>query len=212
MRLRLLPPDERAVRRYVETLWLPYHRELESTVDAHALADDVDLVASEVEFRRDWVEADGNRVWVAFDGDAASEADAGGSATREPGTGDDGARAGGTGGDDAGEEAVRPDAADAFARPELTAVGFVTTEVSASPSVFDVPDRLRVGDVYACEPYRGAGLAPELVRRAAADARERDCAELVLDVDVDNERAIAFYESLGFETVRRRLSRPVEEL
>ncbi|MDG5758064.1 hypothetical protein QA600_01775 [Natronococcus sp. A-GB1] len=51
MELRRLRPDEAAVRRYVEALWLPYHRELESIVDGHALADDVDLVAAEVAHR-----------------------------------------------------------------------------------------------------------------------------------------------------------------
>jgi ribosomal protein S18 acetylase RimI-like enzyme len=42
MEIVRLPTDEAALRRYVESLWLPYHRELERTVDHRALADDVD--------------------------------------------------------------------------------------------------------------------------------------------------------------------------
>ena len=85
-------------------------------------------------------------------------------------------------------------------------VGFVTTEIDEVPSVFDRPDRLVVGDIYVREPYRGTGLSHRLIDRAAERAREAGCAELALDVDVDNERAIGFYEKLGFETYRRRMT------
>lgn len=64
-----LPADERAVRRLVETLWLPYHRELEATVGGHALADDVDLPDAEVAFRLDWLDTTGHGAWVAVNGD-----------------------------------------------------------------------------------------------------------------------------------------------
>ena len=91
-------------------------------------------------------------------------------------------------------------------------VGFVTTDVDGSPSVFDRPDRLVVGDVYVREEYRGTGLAAELVERATERAREVDCDELALDVDADNERALAFYEKLGFETHRYRMRVGVNDL
>ena len=48
--------------------------------------------------------------------------------------------------------------------------------------------------------------------RAKRRAAETDCSELVLDVDVDNERALAFYEKMGFETLRRRMRVAVDEL
>lgn len=63
-----LPADERALRRYVERLWLPYHRELEATVESHALADGADLPDAEVAFRRDWLDAVDREAWVAVDG------------------------------------------------------------------------------------------------------------------------------------------------
>ena len=90
--------------------------------------------------------------------------------------------------------------------------GFIATSVDEAPSVFDRPDRLVVGDIYVRDSYRGTGLADELMARAAARAEEADCPELALDVDVDNERALAFYEKLGFGTLRHRLHVAVDEL
>ncbi|PSQ16177.1 GNAT family N-acetyltransferase [Halobacteriales archaeon QS_8_69_26] len=181
MQLHELPADEAAVRRYVEELWLPYHRELAATAGRHELADDVDVVEEEVAFRLDTLDDDGHRTWIAVD-DGELDDD-----TRE-------------------EEPV--DLAEMDAR----FAGFVTTDVSEAPSVFDRPDQLRIGDVYVREPYRGEGLARTLVDRVADRAREAGCAEVTLDVDVDNDRALAFYEKLGFETTRRTMAVAVEDL
>ncbi|MFD1514063.1 GNAT family N-acetyltransferase [Halomarina rubra] len=79
-------------------------------------------------------------------------------------------------------------------------VGFVAATLDEAPSVFDRPDRLLVTDIYVRESYRGTDIARELVERARTWAREVGCDELTLDVDVGNDRAIAFYEKLGFET------------
>lgn len=89
-------------------------------------------------------------------------------------------------------------------------LGFVTTQVDTAPSVFTRPDRLVIGDIYVVPPARGDSVAESLVARAVAAAEEAGCAELALDVDVDNERARAFYRRLGFEPIRHRLTAPVE--
>jgi len=78
--------------------------------------------------------------------------------------------------------------------------------------VFDRPDRLLVGDFYVRERHRGDGLARELLDRAVRRAREVGCPELTLDVDVDNERALGFYEKVGFEPYRHKMAAPTDEL
>jgi len=177
--LRRLPAEEMPVRRFLRRLWLPYHRELEATVDDHQLADDVDLVEEELPFRLDRLEADGYRLWVAVDGTSGGSDD--------------------------------PNI-DSLASTAGNLLGFIATDVDRSPSVFDRPDRLVIGDVYVREGYRGSGLARELLERATERARAAGCDELALDVDVDNDRAIAFYEKLGFETRRHRTTVAVDDL
>lgn len=176
MELYSLPADEDAVRRYVEELWLPYHRELEAIVDAHALADTdtTDLLAAEVEFRLERLEMRDYRTWIAVD-ECCDE-----------------------------KHGNRPLADGEFA-------GFVSTEIDESPPVFDRPDRLVVGDIYVREPYRGTSLAHDLIDRATKRAQEATCPELALEVDADNDRAIAFYEKRGFETDRHRMTMPVTD-
>jgi len=94
--------------------------------------------------------------------------------------------------------------------PDLELTGLLLTSVDECPDPFDRPDRLVVGELYVAEAHRGTGLADRLMERAERDARERNCGELRLDVDADNERAMAFYEKLGFEPYRRQLTRSVE--
>ncbi|WP_435362221.1 GNAT family N-acetyltransferase [Haloarchaeobius sp. DFWS5] len=80
--------------------------------------------------------------------------------------------------------------------------GFVAAEIDDAPSVFDRSDRLFVCDIYVRESYRGTGLAEDLFDRLRTWGRETGCTECSLDPHVDNERAIAFYEKLGFETTQ----------
>lgn len=84
-------------------------------------------------------------------------------------------------------------------------IGFITTTVDAAPPVFDQPDRLLIGDLYVCPAHRGTGLAERLLETAGRRAREVDIDEVVLEVDVKNRRARAFYERCGFEAYRYTL-------
>ncbi|MFC6723936.1 GNAT family N-acetyltransferase [Halobium palmae] len=89
--------------------------------------------------------------------------------------------------------------------------GFVAAELDEAPSVFDRPDRLFVCDIYVREPYRGTGLATDLFDRLGEWARETGCEEFSLDPHADNDRALAFYEKLGFETTQYHMVASVED-
>lgn len=80
--------------------------------------------------------------------------------------------------------------------------GFIATDVDECSPSFDRPRRLIICDFYVEEVCRGSGLAHDLVDRARLWARENECPEFKLEVDVGNDRALAFYEKLGFEPAR----------
>lgn len=52
--------------------------------------------------------------------------------------------------------------------------------------------------------WQGRGLGREMLRELLGTARERGCAEMLLEVAADNSAAIALYESEAFEVISRR--------
>lgn len=194
MEFRELPADEDAVRRYVEDLWLPYQRDLAAVVDDHDLVDGEDVADSEVDFRLGKLDSETYEMLVAVDPEERDEGDSG-VADADKGDGKDA-----DGGDDKDADAAG------------TPVGFIATDVDEAPEVFERPDRLLVCDFYVVEAYRGRGLAGDLLARAVERAREEGCPELALEVDVDNERALAFYEKVGFGTARMEMHAAVEDV
>ena len=159
------------MRRFVEELWVPYHRDLEAAVGSHVMAEDVD-VDDIVEFRTDYFDDPSRRLWVALD------------------------------------DVDNP----AGTLPELDATfaGFLSTSLKTPPSKFETPDQLHLGNLYVDPAYRGTGLADDLVARAMQHAREDGAVELTLEVDADNDRALAYYEKLGFDVARYRMRVPLD--
>ena len=91
-------------------------------------------------------------------------------------------------------------------------VGFITAELDRAPPVFDRPDSVLIGDFYVRESYRGTELARDLFDHVVDWARDSECTELTLNVDVDNERALGFYEKIGFEPRRWKMAVSVDSL
>ncbi|MFB6234714.1 MAG: GNAT family N-acetyltransferase [Halopenitus sp.] len=69
MRIRRLTSDD--VHQFVEDLWLPFAREMESNGEWNELATDVDLHAQAVAYRRDRLTDGDARTWIAVDPDGA---------------------------------------------------------------------------------------------------------------------------------------------
>ena len=99
-----------------------------------------------------------------------------------------------------------------IATTETAFAGSISTTFEPAPEAFAWPDRLVIGDLYVVPAYRGGGLADKLVARAAQIAREDGYPELALNVDLDNERALAYYETLGFGATRQRMRVSVNDL
>lgn len=69
MRIRQLTPKD--VGQFVEHLWLPFAREMESTGEWNRLATDVDLDAEAREYRHQQLADDNVRTWIAVDDSSA---------------------------------------------------------------------------------------------------------------------------------------------
>jgi ribosomal protein S18 acetylase RimI-like enzyme len=95
---------------------------------------------------------------------------------------------------------------------DATFAGFLTTSLQTPPSKYATPDRLSLGNIYLDPAYRGTGLADDLVARGIQHAREDGAEQLTLEVAADNDRALAYYEKVGFEVSRYTMRVPVEEL
>jgi ribosomal protein S18 acetylase RimI-like enzyme len=87
--------------------------------------------------------------------------------------------------------------------------GYVHVTVREAPPIpILVPRRIAVVDnIVVKEAYRRSGLGRALMGRAEQWAQAKGAADVELNVYEFNESAIAFYESLGYETFSRRMGR-----
>lgn len=104
------------------------------------------------------------------------------------------------------------DPTGSLADVDATFAGFLSTSLRTPPQKYDSPDRLSLGNFYLRPEYRGTGLADDLVAKALQHAREDGAVELTLDVAADNDRALAYYEKLGFDVERYRMRVPLDEV
>ena len=70
--------------------------------------------------------------------------------------------------------------------------------------LFAVPPEADVQTIAVAPRSQGNGLGRELLEALVAEAVGRGCAQLFLEVRVDNDRAISLYERTGFERQGRR--------
>lgn len=103
-------------------------------------------------------------------------------------------------GEDGGSEALIAFEGDA-------AVGHVILRKVESPGhAFAHPHALVMVDQLAVAPaHRRAGVGRALMEAVATRARELGVHEVQLDVRAHNRGAIAFYEALGYEDIKRRM-------
>lgn len=83
---------------------------------------------------------------------------------------------------------------------------FENSELKAYIGLASMAGEMHVMDLFVEEASRKQGFARRLLERAEAEALERRCRELLLDVRVSNTPARALYEDLGFELIAERAS------
>ncbi|MFC7073204.1 GNAT family N-acetyltransferase [Halovenus rubra] len=95
---------------------------------------------------------------------------------------------------------------------DATFAGFLGTSLQTPASKFETADKLILGNFYVDPDYRGTALADDLVARGVQQAYEDGAEELTLQVHADNDRALAYYEKLGFDVARYKMELPLEEI
>jgi ribosomal protein S18 acetylase RimI-like enzyme len=65
------------------------------------------------------------------------------------------------------------------------------------------PETGHVTQICVSPSVRGTGIGHELMRQSLTTLREMGCISASLTVTAANEDAVALYERVGFETIRR---------
>lgn len=95
---------------------------------------------------------------------------------------------------------------------EIDLIGYVTADLDRAPTVFEQPDRMVLGDIYVVPDQRGGEVADALVGQVKRYAQSTECTEVYLEVDIDNHRARAYYDKLGFEPYRTIMTAETSDL
>ncbi|MCC7552543.1 GNAT family N-acetyltransferase [Candidatus Micrarchaeota archaeon] len=77
-------------------------------------------------------------------------------------------------------------------------IGFIKTE----PKYMGPRRRLYISSVIIDKREQGKGYGKALMKDIEKKAKEQGFDEITLDVSTENERAVKFYEKLGFETAK----------
>ena len=67
------------------------------------------------------------------------------------------------------------------------------------PTLTTGKNRAKIGALVVTEEVRGKGVGQLLIEEALEQARAMNCSSLDTSTEIDNHKAIAFYEKLGFK-------------
>ncbi|KAH7277212.1 hypothetical protein KP509_39G039900 [Ceratopteris richardii] len=82
---------------------------------------------------------------------------------------------------------------------EDTCVGTIVCKMGQHRNTF----RGYIAMLVVIKPYRGRGIATELVTRSIQNMRDAGCEEVTLEAEVTNKGALALYGNLGFTRAKR---------
>lgn len=92
----------------------------------------------------------------------------------------------------------------AEAEPGDAPVGYILCCEPEMPEGMVRPGDYELKRIYLLHRYHGAGVGPALMNKAIELARQMGRKRLLLGVNAQNARAIAFYKKMGFEVIGER--------
>jgi ribosomal protein S18 acetylase RimI-like enzyme len=81
---------------------------------------------------------------------------------------------------------------------------------SSKDPIFRPRRYVNVDEIAVLEAYQGQGVGRRLMQRALEWARQQGAQDIELSVSEANRRAIALYETMGYESVGRRMRRRID--
>jgi len=88
--------------------------------------------------------------------------------------------------------------------PAAAPIGYLVVAPASLPVRDPKPDDLEVKRIYLLQQFHGQGVGKRLMTEAARYATARGTSRLLLGVYSRNDRAVAFYEHLGFHRIGHR--------
>lgn len=84
--------------------------------------------------------------------------------------------------------------------------------------IIDVPEKAMyvqrqfalLDNIFVREPFQNKGIATQLMNKAEAWAKDKGVSKIELQLYTKNEKALQFYQSIGFNPVLSIMERSVE--
>ncbi|GAA0300745.1 GNAT family N-acetyltransferase [Halarchaeum salinum] len=95
-------------------------------------------------------------------------------------------------------------------REDGALVGYVSAELRGPAPIFEAVRECHVSDLYVDPDTRRRGAGRALLEAAEEWGRLHDCAHLDLNVDADNEGALALYEAAGLNAERYQMQKSLD--
>jgi len=90
---------------------------------------------------------------------------------------------------------------------EESLTGFATISTKERSEIFSRGKYAKVNEIFVKENFRRKGIASDLLNRLFEHAKELNCEQVELNVNVENEPGKRLYENEGFESEKIKMVR-----
>ena len=104
-----------------------------------------------------------------------------------------------------GEELSNPESFFFFTQKQGENVGYIKLNIGKAQTEQELPNALEIERIYVRSPFQRRGIGKEMLHHAYSFAKSKAISMVWLGVWEENSKAIAFYESQGFEKFGKHL-------